>query len=132
MLRYDPEGDWSAPGTRATWRQRSDVVLATAEPLAVMPAMIRRGLDVEVTPAPGWSGSVPDWRGLACAIGRVQMWLPVQGNFPQRPFSVLVLLPKGDSPQALPYVYLGAQFLLEYAAVVTLDCPARQGSLRIP
>jgi hypothetical protein len=52
------------------------------------------------------------------------MWLPVQGTLPPRLFSLLVLLPKREAPDGLPYVYLGAQFLLEYRAWPLVNCSA--------
>jgi hypothetical protein len=109
-------------------------LLATEEPLSVILPQIRDALDMEVTPEPGWRGPVPDWHGIPCTVGRVRLWLPVQGNLPHRLFSVLVLLPRQDPPEVLPYVYLGVQFLLEYEVTVTLDCsqPPGAGRFRIP
>jgi hypothetical protein len=125
---------WTAPGTHHTWRQRSDVLLATEEPLSVIVSQIRDGLGLAVTPEPGWTGPVPDWRGVPCTIGRARLWLPVEGGLPHRPFSLLVLLPRHDPPDVLPYVLLGVQFLLEYEATVTLACSQVpvDGRLRIP
>jgi hypothetical protein len=100
----------------------------------VIVPQIRDGLDIEVTPEPGWAQSVPPWHGVPCAVGRVQIWLPVYGHLPYRPFSLLGLLPQHDPPDALPYIYLGVQFLLEYRATLVLDCSQGPGGgrLRIP
>jgi hypothetical protein len=76
---------------------------------------------MRVTPEPRWNGPIPDWQGIPCRIGRLELWLLVQGNLPPRPFSLLALLPKRDAPQSLPYIHLGVQFLLEYRAQLTLD-----------
>jgi hypothetical protein len=98
---------------------------------------IRHDLDLVVTPEPAWNATVPDWRGIPCRIGRAQMWLPVQGALPLRPFSLLALFPMRGDPNALPYVYLGIQFLLEYRVRLLLDCSsgtpaASAGQLIIP
>jgi hypothetical protein len=96
-------------------------VLATAEPLSVILPSIRDPLDLVCASEPGWSAPVPDWRGIPCRIGRVEMWLPIEDTFLLRPFSLLALLPERDPPEWLPYVLLGAQFLQEYQAVVHLE-----------
>jgi hypothetical protein len=102
--------------------------------LSVLAPQIRDGLDIEVTPEPGWNQPVPPWHGVPCAVGRVRLWLPVHGNLPHRPFALLVLLPQYDPPDALPYIFLGVQFLLEYRATLVVDCSQRHGDgkLRIP
>jgi hypothetical protein len=48
--------------------------------------------------------------------------LVVVGELQPRPFSALVLLPRREPPDPLPYAYLGVQFLVEYNARVELDC----------
>jgi hypothetical protein len=65
----------------------------------------------------------------------VTLWLPIEENPGEfREFSLLVLLPKEDLEDAPPYIFLGAQFLLEYQAQVHLDCSAASnpGQLVIP
>jgi hypothetical protein len=105
-----------------TWRQRSDVILATGEPLSVILPNIRNRLDLEITPAPGWKGQAPTWLGTPCHVGRVTLWLPTQETLGQsRPFSLLTLLPQQDVPDATPFVQLGVQFLLEYHVQVVLN-----------
>jgi hypothetical protein len=99
---------------------------------------IRHDLDVVVLPEPSWSsGAVPDWCGVPCRVGRVEMWLPVLGSDLKRCFSVLVLLPRQNVPHALPFVYLGVQFYLEYRADLTFSCSSSSphtstGQLVIP
>jgi hypothetical protein len=125
---------WTTAARQHTWRLCSDGVLATEEPLSVILPSIRDPLDLVWTPELHWSGPVPDWRGLPCRIGRVEMWLPIAATAVLRPFSLLALLPERDPPEWLPYVLLGVQFLQEYRAVVSLDCsqvPAA-GSRSIP
>jgi hypothetical protein len=125
---------WTAPARQHTWRLCTDSVLATEEPLSVILPSISDPLDLVWRPEPGWAGPVPDWRGIPCQVGRVEMWLPLEGTFLLRPFSLLALLPNHDPPEWLPYVLLGVQFLQENRAVVRLDCgqtPAA-GSLTIP
>jgi len=107
-----------------TWRQRSDSMLTTEQPWSVMTPFLRRTLDPVVRPEPGWQARVPDWQGIPCSIGRVEIWPAVPGGPPPRPFSLLVLLPRRDPPEELPYVYLGIQFLIEYNARLELDCSA--------
>ena len=95
---------------------------------------VRDPLDLAWAPEPRWGGPVPDWRGIPCRLGRVEMWLPGEGTLLLRPFSLLALLPERDPPEWLPYALLGVQFLQEYRVVVRLDCgqaPAA-GSLLIP
>jgi hypothetical protein len=60
--------------------------------------------------------------------------LPIQGDLLLRTFSLLALLPSHGPPDALPYVYLGVQFLLEYRGTVQLDCSQFPGGglLEIP
>jgi hypothetical protein len=133
--RFLCEAWWTCHSTRRghTWRQRSDCILATEQLLSVIALPIYSGLDVKVTPIPGWSGGIPNWHGVPCRIGRVEMWLPVQNNLSLRPFSMLALLPKRNVPHALPYVCLGVQFFQEYKARVALDCSnAPGGQLTIP
>jgi hypothetical protein len=63
------------------------------------------------------------------------MWLAVQGTLGQyREFSVLALLPRRDLEDALPFISLGTQFLLEYQGQVHLNCssPREEGRLIIP
>jgi hypothetical protein len=112
----------------------SDSVLATTEPLSVILPSIRNPLDLVCASEPGWSGPVPDWRGIPCRIGRAEMWLPVEGTHLLRPFSLLALFPERDPPGWLPYVLLGAQFLQEYQVIVHLHGSQTPvvGSLTIP
>ncbi|HKB40237.1 MAG TPA: hypothetical protein VKD72_27655 [Gemmataceae bacterium] len=67
----------------------------------------------------------------------MEIWPAVPGGPPPRPFSLLVLLPRQDPPEELPYVYLGIQFLIEYNARIELDCSSGDphsctGQLLIP
>jgi hypothetical protein len=73
-------------------------------------------------PEPNWSGAVPDWLGIPCRVGRVEVWLPLQSGPPYRPFSLLALLPRQEPPDLLPFAFLGVQFLIEYNARIELDC----------
>jgi hypothetical protein len=82
---------------------------------------------VRVMPDPAWANLTPSWGGISCRIGRVQLWFPVRGSLLLRPFSLLVLLPDREPSHALPYVLLGAQFLMEYEVTATLDCSGGQG-----
>jgi hypothetical protein len=95
---------------------------------------IRDPLDVVVTPEPAWTSPIPDWRGIPCRLGRVEIWLPVEGTLLLRPFSLLMLLPERDPPDWLPYVLLGVQFLVEYDVSVALECASGliSGRLTIP
>lgn len=105
-----------------TWRQRSDAILATGQPLSVIPHSAWNGLDPEITPAPGWKGFAPTWLGVPCHVGRVTLWLPIQESLGQyRSFSLLTLLPQQDVLDAPPFIQLGAQFLLEYHVQVILN-----------
>ena len=117
-----------------TWRQRSDSILATGEPLSIIPRTTRDGLDPEIIPAPGWKGLAPTWMGVPCHVGRVTLWLPTQETLvPFRPFSMLTLLPQHDVPDASPFIQLGVQFLLEYHVQVVLNETATGGNyLLIP
>jgi hypothetical protein len=97
-------------------------LLATGHPLSVVPPSIQNLLDLVVNPVPGWRGITPTWFGVACRIGRATLWLPIQENPGAfRSFSLLALLPQQELPDAPPYVYLGAQFLLEHQVQVALD-----------
>ena len=122
---------WTSPQRQHTWRARSDSVLATGEPLSVILPAIRDSVDLVWTPDPSWAGAVPAWRGIPCQVGRAQVWLPVQGTALLRPFSLLGLLPRHDPPDWLPYVLLGAQFVQQYRATVTLDCSQSPGRHRL-
>lgn len=114
-----------------TWRQRSDVMVATGQPFSVISPTIRNLLDLEITPAPGWKGFPLTWFGVPCRIGRVTLWLPIQEAAGQlQPFSLLALLPQQDVLDAPPYIQLGAQFILEYRVQVILDTTAA-GSSRL-
>jgi hypothetical protein len=120
-----------------TWRNRSDCLVSPGEPFSVVPPQIRHDLDLVVLPEPAWPGSVPDWWGVPCRIGRVELWLPIQGGPPLRSFSLLVLLPARTVPFAPPYIILGSQFLVEYGVELTLNCSSRNprvcpGQLVIP
>jgi hypothetical protein len=127
---------WTCFSTpRQTWRNRSDILLATGQALSVIPVTIREMLDLVTTPAPGWRGRVPNWFGARCRIGRARLWLPITeepGRF--REFSLLALLPRDEPEDAPPFVHLGAQFLLEHRARLVLDCSSasRPGRLIIP
>lgn len=113
---------WSDLGRRYTWRQRSDALLATDEPFSVIAPSLRTSLDLVVSAEPGWTVPLPFWRGIACDVGRVTFWLPVEGTLLHRPFALLVLLPRQDTPDAPPYALLGVQFLIEYEVTVSLVC----------
>lgn len=116
---------WTCRSTgRQTWRDRSDCLVAPDEPFSVVTPKIRHDLDLVVHPEPRWTDAVPDWQDIPCQIGRVELWLPIQGPPPVRPFSLLVLLPRRNVLPALPYVYLGAQFILEHRGRLLLDCSA--------
>jgi len=138
-LRYLCRSWWTCQSTaRHTWRQRSDCLLATGHALSVVLRSIRELLDLQIRPAPEWKGIVPSWFGISCGIGRVTLWLPIaEDSGLHRDFSLLVLLPKEDLPDAPPFIHLGTQFLMEYCAQVFLDCSsgnpaASSGQLLIP
>jgi hypothetical protein len=121
--RFLLEAWWTChSSTRHTWRNRCDCLLATGQPLSVVPPAIRDGLDLVIYPARGWKGAVPTWFGIPCRIGRAEVWLAVQEDQGLRqPFSILVLLPQQDLEDAAPFVYLGAQFLVEHKVRVLLE-----------
>jgi len=131
-------GSWFTAWTNAqrqhTWRACSDSVLATNEPLSVLIPSLRQPIDPVIRPEPRWQGPVPDWQGIRCQIGRVEMWLPDRDPFVLRSFSLLVLLPDRDPSAWLPYVLLGVQFLMEHRVAVRLDCgqATGPGQLEIP
>ncbi len=122
-VRYLCQSWWTCHSAgRHTWRNRSDSLLATGQPLSVIPHLIQEQLDLVIKPAPGWKGQIPTWYGVACRIGRVSLWLPIEENPGElREFELLTLLPKQDLEDAPPYIQLGTQFLIEYRASVELD-----------
>jgi len=121
--RFFSESWWTCYSSPPyTWRQRSDVILATGEPFSVILPSIRDRLDLEIKPAPGWQGFAPTWLGVSCHVGQVTLWLPIQetpGQF--HSFSLLALLPQQDVPDAPPFIQLGVQFLLEHHVQVVLN-----------
>jgi hypothetical protein len=125
----------SSPGTGYLYRERVDSLLATGQPLSVVPLGIQQFLALEITPAPGWKGQVPTWFGVACRIGRLRIWLPVwESPGTYREFSLLALLPRAELDDSAPLLQLGTQFLLEHRAQVVLGCtsPRQPGKLLIP
>jgi hypothetical protein len=100
---------------------RSDCLIATGEPYSIVPPQLRHDIDMIDRPEPAWTGDVPEWRGIPCRVGRVELWLPTATGV-YRGFSLLALLPRRESPDAPPYVHLGLQFFLEYAVELTLRC----------
>lgn len=131
-IRFLVESWWTCYSSPPyTWRQRSDAILATEQPFSVIPLTARNSLDPEITPAPGWKGFTPTWLGVPCRVGRITLSLPnseLAGQF--RTFSLLALFPQQEIPDALPYIQLGAQFILEYRVQVILDTTAA-GSSRL-
>jgi hypothetical protein len=121
--RFLAEAWWTCYSTGShTWRNRSDCLLATGEPITIIPQDLRDSLDLEITPVPGWTGRTPTWMGIPCRIGRVTLWLPVLENPGQyRSFSVLVLLPQQEVVDTPPYIRIGIQFLMEYQIQVVLE-----------
>jgi hypothetical protein len=135
-VHYLCQSWWTCSSTSShTWRNRCDSLLATGQMLSVIPATIRDTMEVVVEPVRGWKGRVPSWYGIACRIGRVTLWLPIEeepGRY--RELSLLGLLPKEDLEDAPPFILLGTQFLLEYQAQVVLDCSGatNPGRLLLP
>ncbi len=128
---------WScrtAPRKKATWRMPFDSLLATSDDLSLLLPSIRDLYDIVISPEPRWGKRrVPAWHGLACRLGRAELWLPVEeADLPLRPFSLLVRVPSSDPPGALPYVLLGTQFLQEHRARIELDAGTGIGRLTIP
>lgn len=118
-----------------TWRNRCDCLLATEQPLSVIPPSAFQMLDIVIAPVPGWKGNVPTWFGIPCRIGRVTLWLPNQEEPGRlRDFQLLVLAPKFNLEDAAPFIHLGTQFLLEYRVQVILEgeSPTSGGKLIIP
>jgi hypothetical protein len=99
-----------------------------------VPQSVYDRLDMVSVPEASWSGTAPTWRGVPCDVGRVTIWLPVQGHLVLRDLSLLALLPQSDPPDSLPYVLLGTQFLLEHRVTLRLDCgqPPGNGHLEVP
>jgi hypothetical protein len=117
------EAWWACRSTAEhTWRDRSDCLVSTGEPFSVVPPQLRHDLDLVVHPELAWTGPVPDWLGVPCRVGRVELWLPVLGGQPLRPFPLLALLPRQTVPFLPPYAILGTQFLVERGATLRLDC----------
>jgi len=111
-----------------------DSLLATSDDLSVLLPSIRDLYDIVIVPEPGWGRRrVPRWHGVACRLGRAELWLPVeQGALPLRLVPLLVRVPASDPPDVLPYVLLGTQFLREYRAKVEVDSEAASGQLITP
>lgn len=122
-VRFLAEAWWTCYSSPPyTWRQRSDAILATGQPLSVILPGTRDDLDLEITPAPGWKGFGPTWLGVPCHVGRVTLSLPIYGAPGQfHSFSLLTLFPQQDVPDAPPYIQLGVQFLLENHIEVVLN-----------
>lgn len=135
-VRYLVGSWWTChSGPKHTWRNRSDSLLASGQPLSVIPKTIRELLDMVITPVPGWKGQVPTWFGVSCKIGRVVLWLPSDDEpGVYRDFSLLALLPREELEDAPPFIHLGAQFLLEYQVQIQLDWSSLHsvGKLLIP
>jgi hypothetical protein len=121
--RFLAETWWTChSGSRHTWRNRCDSIVATGEAISVVPPTIRRALDPVLSPVRGWRGVVPSWDGIPCRLGQATVPLPIQenpGQFLDLP--ILVLLPQQDLPDAPPYVLLGVQFLIAHRAQLLLD-----------
>jgi hypothetical protein len=138
ITHYLCESWWTchtAPGSRHRYRERLDCILSLTPGLAVIPPAVFERLDLIVRPERGWKGQTPTWFGVPCRIGRVSMWLAVQGTpGPYREFSVLAQLPRRDLEDAPPFISLGTQFLLEYQAELQLNCssPREEGRLIFP
>jgi hypothetical protein len=133
--RFLCEAWWTCHSTgQKRWRGRSDCVLAPGHPFSVVPPAVRNALDLDIRPARGWKGTSLTWYGIPCRLGRATVWLPVQETPGiHRDLSMLVLLPDEELTDAAPFVHLGAQFLREYHARVSLDCsPPGAGRLLIP
>src|SRR4051794_29609182 len=97
--RFLVEAWWTCRSTgEHTWRDRSDCVVSTGETFSVTQPQFRHDLDLVIELEPAWSGPVPDWHGAQCRVGRAEVWLPVPGGQPLRPFSLLVLLPRQTAP----------------------------------
>jgi hypothetical protein len=122
-VRYLCESWWTCRSTpQHTWRNRSDALLATGEPLSIIPRGIREALDIDITAVPTLGVAIPSWFGVACGMGRVRLWLPIaEEPGVYRGFSLLALLPRDDLAEAPPFVHLGTQFLLEYRAQLGID-----------
>jgi hypothetical protein len=138
VAHYFCESWWAchtAPGSRHQYRERLDSLLSPGQGLSVIPGTVFERLDLVTVPERGWRGQVPTWFGVPCRIGRVKLWLAVEGApGTYREFSLLALFPRGDLDDAPPFVQLGTQFLLENRAKLHLDCssPSRGGRLIIP
>jgi hypothetical protein len=117
-LRYLCRSWWTCHSSgRHTWRNRSDALLATGQPISLIPREVQDRLELVISPERGWRGQIPSWFGVPCRIGRVQHWLPIEeeaGRY--RDFALLALLPREDPDDAPPFILLGTQFLLEFQA----------------
>ncbi len=125
----------SGTSGRHQYRERFDAMLAPGLLLTVMPASVTERFDLEIAPERGWKGQVPSWCGVPCRVGRVTIWLPIiEGPGPLRALSLLALFPREEVEDALPFVQLGTQFLLEHGAQLHIDysSPAGEGRLIIP
>src|SRR5437762_14137756 len=115
---------WTCQSTpKKSWRSRSDSIVASGQALSVIPRSIRDLLDIRIKPVSGWKVAAPSWFGIPCSVGRATVWFP----FADDPgllhdYSLLALLPRDELADAPPFVYLGAQFLLEYRARALFDC----------
>jgi hypothetical protein len=135
IAHYLCESWWTchtAAGSKHHYRERLDSILATSQGLSVIPPAVLERLDLVVVPERGWKGEVPTWFGVHCRIGRAGIWLPAldePGTY--QDFALLALFQRRDLDDAPPFVQLGTQFLLEYAAAVHLDCSSRAGEGRL-
>ncbi len=135
-VRFLCEAWWTCYSAgQHTWRTRSDLFLATGEPLSVIPRPFQQSLAFVIRPDTAWRGQAQTWRGVPCRIGRVSLWVPSEETAGLlRELSLLALLPRHEVEEVPPYVLLGTQFLIEHRAQVVLDgsVPGAVGKLVIP
>lgn len=103
-----------------------DCMLDTGAPLSVIPYAIHQSRNFKWQPIPGpWPPGLTTWFGVACAVGRMDVWVPLPGPpFLQGPFPFVAKFAQATPPHIsgnLP-ILLGLNFLVDHQAEATFQC----------
>jgi hypothetical protein len=107
-------------------------------PVSVIPQATQQAQPLDWQPLPGpWPAGLLAWQGVPCALGQVEVWVPLPAlPYLRGPLTLIAKFPQAHPvhvPATMP-ILLGLNFLAAYQAATSFQChlPPKAGTIVLP